>query len=136
MRSTLLSSLLLTLPLVFSSCETAGPAERRGTMLGAAGGAGLGAIVGNNVSGMNSAQGALAGAAVGGFVGNRTGRQRDEINTLRDQQHTIVVDVRNSDGTVTPVMIRQIGPNRFQGPQGEIYTSFPTPAQLARRYAR
>jgi Glycine zipper len=136
MRNILSSALLLCASLALTGCETAGPSEQRGTLLGAAGGAGLGAIIGNNVSGMNSAQGALAGAAIGGLVGNRAGRQQDENAALRAQQHTIVVDVRNGDGTVTPVMIRQIGPSRFQGPQGEIYTSFPTQAQLARRYAR
>ncbi len=104
-------------------------------MLGAAGGAGLGAIVGNNVKGMNSWQGALAGAAVGGLVGNRMGAQKDEINTVRAQQHTTTIYVRNDDGSRTPVMIRQLGPHSFQGPRGEIYDSFPTQSQLARRYA-
>ena len=135
MRTTLLLPLLLGLPLVFSSCETAGPAERDGTMLGAMAGAGLGAVIGNNVNGMNSRQGAVAGAVVGGLVGSQSGRQRDEINTLRGQAHTTIVQVRNRNGSTTPVMLRQTGPNTWQGPRGETYNGFPTQEQLRKVYA-
>jgi hypothetical protein len=130
----LLSATCLSLTLCLTGCETMGPSEKSGTLIGAATGAGLGAIAGNNIRGMNSWQGALAGAAVGGLVGNRMGAQKDEINTLRSERHTMVVYVRNYDGSRTPVMIRQIGPNSYQGPRGEIYSSFPTQSQLARRY--
>jgi len=135
MRNIVFPALLLGLPLAFTGCETAGPAQQSGTLLGAAGGAGLGAIIGNNVNGMNAAQGALAGAAVGGLVGNQMGRQRDEINTLRTQQNATVIQVRNRNGSTTPVTLRQIGPNTWQGPRGEIYNGFPSQAQLRDLYA-
>ncbi|MEI9896453.1 MAG: YMGG-like glycine zipper-containing protein [Chthoniobacter sp.] len=135
MRTKIFCSLLLTASLGFTGCETAGPGERSGTLLGAAGGAGLGAIIGNNVKGMNSWEGALAGAAVGGLVGNRMGKQKDEINTLKSQAHTTTIYVKNKNGSSTPVMIRQIGANKFQGPRGEIYNGFPTKSQLASMYA-
>ncbi|HEY5894868.1 MAG TPA: glycine zipper domain-containing protein [Chthoniobacterales bacterium] len=135
MRFKFFPSVLLCAAVTLTGCETAGPGERSGTALGALAGAGLGAILGNNVHGLGSGEGAVAGALIGGLVGNRMGAQKDEINDLRGQAHTINVNVRNSDGSYVPVLIRQIGPSSWQGPRGEIYNSFPTQAQLARRYA-
>ena len=60
---------------------------------------------------------------------------RDGVLTLRSQGHTTVIQVRNSKGSTTPVMLRQIGPNTCQGPRGEIYYGFPIRAQLRALYA-
>jgi hypothetical protein len=135
MRTKIFCSLLLSASLVFTGCETAGPGERKGTLLGAGAGAGLGAILGNNIKGMNSWEGALAGAAIGGLVGNKMGKQKDQISELQSQAHTTTIYVKNKNGSTTPVLIRQIGANKFQGPRGEIYNGFPTKAQLASLYA-
>lgn len=135
MRYKFFPTVLLCAAVAFAGCESAGPGERSGTALGAAVGAGLGGVLGNNVHGLGSWEGAVAGALVGGLVGNRVGAQKDEISNLKAQAHTVSVNVRNSDGSYVPVLLRQIGPSSWQGPRGEIYNTFPSQAQLARRYA-
>lgn len=135
MQYKLFPTVLLCAAVTFAGCESAGPNERGGTALGAVAGAGLGAVLGNNIHGLGSGEGAVAGALIGGLVGNRVGKQQDEVSSLKAQAHTVVINVRNSDGSYVPVLIRQIGPSSWQGPRGEIYKSFPTQAQLARRYA-
>lgn len=112
-----------------------GPSQRGGTIIGAASGAGLGLIAGNNVRGISKTEGAIAGALVGGLVGNQMGKQRDEIRSLQEESHRTVIHVQNRDGSSTPVMLKQIGSNTWRGPRGEIYTGFPSRAQLANRYA-
>jgi outer membrane protein OmpA-like peptidoglycan-associated protein len=69
---------------------------QRGAVIGAAGGAILGGIIGNNVGdGNNTAVGAILGAAVGGaaggYIGNRMDRQAEAIEqALPDAQVTRV----------------------------------------------
>jgi hypothetical protein len=126
---------LLAVALATSGCESMGPSQRGGTLWGAAAGAGAGAILGNNVQGLGTREGAIAGALVGGLVGNQMGRQRDEIRELRDQANRATVYVTNSDGSRTPVVLRQVGENTWQGPRGELYTGFPSKSALTRRYA-
>lgn len=64
-----------------------GPSETGGTLIGAGSGAALGAIAGNNISGISKTEGAVAGALVGGLIGNRMGNQQDQINQIRRDQY-------------------------------------------------
>ena len=97
------------------------------------GGAGVGAIIGSQSG--NAGEGALIGGAVGAaggyIVGNEATRriQQQEIQTVRDEANTTVVNITNSNGSVTPVIMRRSG-NMWVGPKGEQYMSMPTVEQL------
>lgn len=117
------------------------PYTRRGAAGGSLAGAGLGAIAGNNIKGMSRTEGAVAGALVGGLLGGGMGRQQgqiagqqQQIAAMQQQMNTRTVNVTNSNGSVTPVVLRQTGNNQWQGPRGEIYNSVPSPSQLKAQY--
>lgn len=129
----LFSAATLALLAASSACETN---QGTGTAVGAGGGAALGAIMGNNVDGISKTEGAIAGAVVGGLMGNVMGRQQDQINAARAEAaaanqaaNTTVVNVTNSNGSVTPVVLTRTGTG-WQGPRGEIYPSIPSQSQL------
>lgn len=104
-------------------------------------GAGMGAIVGamagNNIRGINRGEGALAGAALGAIIGAAMGAQQDSLNqqmgAMNDAASTVIVNVKNSNGSYTPVVIRKVG-NQFVGPRGEYYNAMPTEDQLKGPY--
>jgi surface antigen len=130
-RTTLPVVMIVWLAFGGSACQTTG----EGTGIGALVGAGLGAVVGNNSS-LGTAGGAAAGALVGGLLGRSQGRanetkqaQEAEITNLQNQLNSTSVNVQNSNGSVTPVVLHRVG-NQWKGPRGEIYDSIPTPAQL------
>lgn len=118
-----------------------------GTVSGAAMGALLGGVAGNNIDGLNTAEGAVAGALVGGLLGHQSGAQQQRINNqqaqLNNQQaqinaaqqaaNTQTVNITNSNGSVTPVVLHREG-NQWRGPRGELYNSLPTPEQLKPYY--
>ena len=117
--------------LAFTSCETS--SQTRGTAIGAGVGGGLGAIAGNNIEGISKTEGAIAGAVIGGLLGNQSGRQQDQINNLQGQVNQNVVNVQNSNGSVTPVILHRSG-NGWQGPRGEFYNNLPSEGQLKQAY--
>ena len=107
---------------------------------GAGVGAIAGAMAGNNVRGLNTGEGAIAGATLGAIVGAVIGAQHDavtaqgtamnaKINAVSEQATTTIVNVKNSNGSYTPVLIRKVG-NEYVGPRGEYYNAVPTEAQL------
>ncbi len=112
----------------------------RSTAIGAGIGAGLGTILANQWGGSNDRDrglGAAAGALLGGAVGNIYGRQREQqnqMNYLQQQQFMTTVWVTNSNGSKTPVMLRQTEGGQYIGPRGEYYESMPTEEQLAKIY--
>jgi phage tail tape-measure protein len=114
----------------FAGCETS---AQTGAGVGALGGAGVGAIIGHQSG--NTAAGALIGGAVGGLGGYAVGneadkkKQQQEIQNVRAESNTTVVNIANSNGSVTPVILRRQG-NMWVGPKGEQYMSVPTPEQL------
>jgi hypothetical protein len=113
-----------------SGCETK---AQTGAGVGAVSGAGIGAIIGHQSG--NTAAGALIGGAVGGLGGYAIGNEGDkrdtqrEIQNVRAESNTTVVNITNSNGSVTPVILRRSG-NMWIGPKGEQYMSVPTPEQL------
>ncbi len=111
-------------------------------------GAGLGAIVGamagNNVKGINRGEGAIAGAALGALIGAAMGAQQDDMNqqmgavnrhidAVNETATTTIINVKNSNGSYTPVVIRKVG-NQYVGPRGEYYGALPTEDQLKAPY--
>ena len=105
----------------------------KGAAIGGLGGAGLGAIIGHQSG--HTAEGALLGGAVGGGAGYIIGSERDkkktqaEIDNLRQEMNTETVNITNSNGSVTPVVLKKQGVG-YVGPRGEYYNNLPTPEQL------
>ena len=88
-------------------------------------------------SGEDRAWGAAAGALVGGVAGRMWGRQSDmqnQVNYLQQQQFMTTVWITNSNGSKTPVMLRQTEGGQYIGPRGEYYEKMPTEAQLKQVY--
>jgi len=83
--STIILALMLSIGLLFTSCQSLKNTNntQKGAGIGAAGGAILGAIIGNN-TGIGTAGGALIGAAVGGgtgaLIGNKMDKQARQID--------------------------------------------------------
>ncbi len=111
-----------------------------GTGIGAGVGAGVGAIAGNNISGFSRAEGAVAGAIIGGLIGGVAGNQQaqinaqqNQINALSQQVNQTIVNVTNSNGSITPVILTRQG-SQWRGPRGELYNTLPVQAQLRSVY--
>ncbi len=142
------SVLAVVAGLTLSACATAGErgasAATGGALLGTAAGAGLGAIIGHQSgeTGKGAALGAGIGALGGYVIGNEQDKSRmnDELLVAQAQAssasyaaNTVVVNVTNSNGSVTPVTLQRHG-NLYVGPRGEQYVSMPTESQLRSVY--
>lgn len=111
--------------------------EKEGAATGALIGAGAGAIAGNNIKGVSTAEGAIAGAVIGGLLGQSSGKkqaqidaQQEQLDAMQAQQNRIVIHITNSNGSTTPVVLHRTGVDQWQGPKGEIYNGLPSKAQL------
>ena len=128
--------------LVFAmGCASPTYQQHSGAIGSGATGAGLGAIAGamagNNVKGLHTGEGAIAGATLGAIIGAAMGSQQDTMNAklgaVSEQASTTIVNVKNSNGSTTPVVIRKVG-NQYLGPRGEYYSAMPTEEQLKAPY--
>ena len=145
-KSILGTAVVVALAIACAGCATqsgqptAGRGTATGAALGAALGAGAGLIAGNNVKGISKAEGAVAGAVVGGLLGGVMGHQRDaatrqnasvnqRLNSVEQQANTTVINIANSNGSTTPVVLHRSG-NQWVGPRGEVYNNLPTEGQL------
>lgn len=96
-------------------------------------GAGIGAIVGHQSG--HTAEGALIGGAVGAGGGYIIGNEGDkkktqaEMDNLRQEMNTVTVNVTNSNGSVSQVVLRKQGVG-YVGPRGEYYNHLPAPEEL------
>jgi len=113
--------------LIFTAgCESD---AQTGGAIGALAGAGIGQLAGGDT------ESTLVGAAVGGGVGYVVGNEqdkkkmKDQIQTTGEAANTVTVNIVNSNGSITPVVLRRQG-NYYVGPRGEQYSSLPTPEQL------
>lgn len=132
--------------LAFSGCATskdAGGGASSGAKtagLGALAGAGLGAIIGHQSG--HTAEGAAIGGALGAGGGYVIGNEKDKAQTQEDlaatraqanaaaaAANTVVINVHNSNGSITPITLTRQG-NVYVGPKGEQYTTLPTEEQL------
>ena len=133
--------LLVSMTLILAGCATEpGRGTAVGAGVGAAVGAVGGAVLGNNVKGVSKTEGAVAGAVMGGLLGGVMGNQKDaadrqnksvnqRLGAVEQQANTTVVNITNSNGSTTPVVLHRSG-NQWIGPRGEVYNNMPTVAQL------
>jgi len=124
---TILITVLIGLVLIFiAGCESD---ARTGAVLGSLAGAGIGQIAGR------STESTLIGAAVGGTAGYMLGNESDRKKTqaemayLRQQTDYVTVNITNSNGSVSQVMLRKQGVG-YVGTRGEYYNTLPTQDQL------
>lgn len=120
----------------------------QGALIGSLLGAGLGAVIGHQSG--ETAAGAVIGAAAGGAGGYVLGNEQDkaqmqtqaaldkaelqaQASAANQAANTVVVNVTNSNGSITPVTLQRVG-NEYIGPKGEHYLAVPTPEQLRQVY--
>jgi uncharacterized protein YcfJ len=127
----LLMAAAVSLGLMFTvGCESE---AQKGAGIGGLAGAGIGAIVGHQSG--HTAEGALIGGAVGAGGGYMLGNEGDkkktqaEMDNLRQEMNTVTVNVTNSNGSVSPVVLRKQGVG-YVGPRGEYYNHLPAPEEL------
>ena len=131
----------IVIGLALAGCATSdgtGPSSAAKTAgLGTLAGAGLGAIIGHQSG--HTAEGAAIGAGAGAVGGYIVGNEKDkaamqsQLNATQAQANTVVINVSNSNGSITPVTLTRQG-NLYVGPKGEQYTSLPTEEQLRKVY--
>lgn len=117
---------LLSGVLVVAGCETQ---AQTGALAGGALGAAAGQAFGRNTSG--TLIGAGVGAAGGYMLGNEADKSRmqQDIRAQGQAANTYVVNVHNSNGSISPVTLQRAG-NVWIGPRGEQYTAIPDESQL------
>lgn len=132
------AAMMIGLALTGCASDPTGPSSAAKTAgLGTLAGAGLGAIIGHQSG--HTAEGAAIGAgagAVGGYViGNEKDRAQtqSQINEARAQANTVIININNSNGSITPITLTRQG-NLYVGPKGEQYTTLPTEEQLRKVY--
>jgi len=134
MKKIITAGLVFSMIVVSIGCQSE---AQKGAGLGALVGAGAGALIGHQKG--KTAEGALIGGAVGGGAGYMIGNEADKkktkaetnqaIQSARQEANTMVVNIKNSNDSVTPVTIRRVG-NKWVGPRGEEYSAPPTEKQL------
>ena len=127
---TVLMVTMVGLPLVFvTGCESD---AQTGALIGTAIGVAAGQAIGGDTE--STLIGAGAGAAGGYMIGSEQDKQKmkAEIAAAREAAstaNTMTVNITNSNGSITPVILRKQG-NMWVGPRGEQYTTLPTEEQL------
>jgi len=128
-RYTVMSGLAVVITMIgilAVGCETQG---QSGALIGTGVGAGVGALAGG------STEGTLIGAAVGGGAGYIIGNEGDkkqqkrEMSSLRGEMNSELVNIRNSNGSISTVRVSRSGVG-YIGPRGEYYDHLPTEAEL------
>lgn len=109
-----------------AGCRTG---AQTGTLVGVLAGAGLGQAIGGNT------EATVIGAAVGGAAGYMIGNEGDkeqarmERARIRAEMDYVVVNVRNSNGSISRVRLRKDGIG-YVGTRGEWYDHLPTEDEL------
>jgi len=140
MRTVLTVAAVAAAVLMQTGCGTTGPTPtQQSTAIGTGVGAALGAILGNNLGGSRNDRelGIAAGALAGGLLGHQMGTQKEmqnQVNSMQQQQFITTVWVENSNGSKTPVQLRQTDGGQYVGPRGEYYTTMPSSDQLRKVY--
>jgi uncharacterized protein YcfJ len=128
---TIITAVAVSLSSVFVvGCESD---AQTGAALGGLGGAGIGAIVGHQQG--KGTEGSLIGGAVGAGAGYLLGNEQDkkkaqaERAELREEMSYVTVNITNSNGSVSQVLLRKQGVG-YVGTRGEYYNTLPTGEQL------
>ena len=118
--------MLLGVVAYMAGCETK---AQTGTAIGAGVGAVAGQAIGHNTK--STLIGTGVGAVGGYMIGNEQDKaqMRDQQAAINEQANTYVVNITNSNGSISPVTLRRMG-NVWVGPRGEQYTALPTAEQL------
>ncbi len=123
-----------------------------GALIGGAAGAGIGGLASRSATG--AAIGGAVGAGAGALIGHAAEQQQSRYDNEQQpppppgqqppppppeqqppppppeqQGNTVIINVTNSNGSVTPVRMTRQG-SGWVGPKGEYYSSLPTPEQL------
>lgn len=130
----ILGVLALAAVLALSGCANQ---AQTGAGLGAVLGAGLGQAIGGDT------ESTLLGAIIGGGLGYMFGNEEDkrlaaeeheqDYNTLYTLANTQVVNIRNSNGSISQVRLHREG-GRWIGPRDEQYLTLPSEDQLRPAY--
>ncbi len=106
-----------------------------GALVGGLGGAALGQAIGGDTE--STLIGTGVGAGAGYIVGNESdkAKTRQEMESIRAESNTQVVNVQNRNGSYTSVLLRREG-TVWVGPNGERYTNFPSQEALQAMYGR
>ena len=125
-----------------SGCSTA---AGTGTLIGAGSGAALGSLAGaalghghhrDEAAAVGGLIGAATGAGAGYVIGSGIDKNREQdarINQALQEASTTIINVHNTNGSITPVKLVRQG-NVWVGPRGETYTTIPTEEQLTPVY--
>jgi outer membrane lipoprotein SlyB len=140
-RIVLSGVVLIGLTVIVAGCDSS---AGTGAGIGGLGGAGLGAIIGHQTG--HTTEGALIGGALGAgtgyIIGNEADKKKEQtqqtqiqaqnqaaIQAVSQEANTQIVNVHNSNGSVTPIRIVRQG-TVYIGPRGEQYLALPTEEQL------
>jgi hypothetical protein len=119
---------LLLIGLFVTGCESD---AQTGAGIGALAGAGIGQLAGRDTEA--TLIGAAVGAGAGYIIGNEQDKKKQKAEEQPQQQtddaDTVIVNVVNSNGSVTPVKLKRKGTG-YVGPKGEYYETLPTNEQL------
>jgi hypothetical protein len=115
---------------LIAGCESDAQSD---ALIGAGLGTAIAAIAGGDSGDL------LIGAGVGGAAGYYVGNESDKkkakaandrkLNSIRNQQNTVIVWITNTNGSKTKVLLTKSGPG-YVGPRKEYYSSMPTDDQL------
>jgi uncharacterized protein YcfJ len=111
---------------MLAGCESD---AQTGALIGTGVGVVAGQAIGHDTK--STLIGAGTGAAAGYMLGNEQDKQKMKagIASAQEGANTITVNITNSNGSITPVILRRQG-SMWVGPKGEIYTAVPTTEQL------
>ncbi len=145
-KSVSVGLVLATAGIWLTGCATTGQSNEapKDALLGSLLGAGLGAVVGHQSG--HTGEGAAIGGALGAAGGYVVGNEQDKAqlqagnaqaiqaaNAASTAANTVVINVSNSNGSITPVTLRREG-NEYIGPKEEHYLQLPTAEQLRSVY--
>ena len=100
-----------------------------GAVIGGLAGAGVGQLAGRHTEA--TLIGAAVGTAAGYMIGNESDKQKAqyEAAAIRQEMHTVLVNVHNSNGSIIQVPLKKYGVG-YLGTRGEYYPTMPTEEQL------
>lgn len=129
-------ALIVSLSLVFiAGCESD---AQTGAGIGVLGGAIAGQLIGGDTK--STLIGAGLGAGAGYMIGNERDKKKTKAKTdaelaqLRSEMNNVTVNVTNSNGSKSQVLLRKQGVG-YVGPRGEYYDHLPTDEELKPIYA-